>query len=172
MEKKIVTEIARNNKIGMMCHLIDIIIISIFFLLQALTDSSRLVNSIIVIALAIIPVIGEFIFYKKNHETTMIKHFLAIGFAILYTFILFTSTNPLVFTYVIPLLLVISIFNDTKYAAFIGSGIIIENLIVVILQMSTGKFGFINNNVSIIQFATVTLVSAYSIVASKTINTN
>ena len=172
MEKKIVTEIARNNKIGMLCHLIDIIIISIFFLLQALTDSSRLVNSIIVIALAIIPVIGEFIFYKKNHETTMVKHFLAIGFAILYTFILFTSTNPLVFTYVIPLLLVISIFNDTKYAAFIGSGVIIENLIVVILQMSTGKFGFINNNVSVIQFATVTLVSVYSIVASKTINTN
>lgn len=172
MEKKLVSEVARNNKIGMLCHFADILVISLFFLLQALTDSNRIPISITVIMLAFIPVIGEFIFYKRNHETSMVKHFIAIGFAILYTFILFTSTNPLVFTYVIPLILVISIYNDTKYAALIAISVIIENLLVVIIQMSSGKLGYIDNSVCIIQFATMTLVSVFSIVASKTINTN
>lgn len=172
MEKKFVTETARNNKVAMICHLMNIVVILLLFCLQILFDPSRIPLTIIVAIIAIVPVVGEFIFYRKNPETPMVKHFFAIGFAILYTIILFTATNHMVFVYVIPLILVISIFNDIKYSALIASGVIIENLISAVMQIATHKLGFVTDTTAIIQFVIMVLISSYSILASKTIKTN
>lgn len=78
--------------------------------------------------LSYVPTTLSWIAYAKRRDTTMVKHFLSIGYAILYTFLLFTAQNDLVFTYVIPLLIVVTLYNDFRYTTMLGAGVIIENL--------------------------------------------
>ena len=87
--------------------------------------------------LAFVPTILCWILYKGRRDTTMIKHVVSYGFAILYTFLLFTAQNPLVFTYVFPMLIVITLYNDFRYTTIIGGGVIIENIGYIVYSALT-----------------------------------
>lgn len=170
--RKILSETARNNKLGYTTHLATSIIMFTFFLLQAASGQQTWVIAGIAAVLAFAPVIGEIIFWKKNNETTAIKHFLAIGFAIFYTFSLFTSKNNLVFAFVIPMILIISVYSDIRYSLLINSGVIIESILVVILGSQSGKYGYAGPDSSIIQIVVVIMIGVYSILTSKTLKAN
>ena len=92
-------------------------------------------------ALAFIPVILSWIFYARRRDTTMIKHVVSCGYAILYTFLLFTAQNPLVFTYVFPMLIVITLYNDFRYTTVIGLGVIVENIGYIVYSALTKQLG-------------------------------
>ncbi len=52
----------------------------------------------------------------KIRRQKAIKHLLGIGFAVYYTVALIGAGNQLVFVYVIPMFILISVFSDSKYA--------------------------------------------------------
>lgn len=174
-EKKKVTELselARNNTLATFTHSLTVILMLIFTTLKTIQGDKELVYCIIAYVLGLVPVIGEFISMKKNKDTTMVKHFLAIGFAIFYTFTIFTATNNLTFAYVIPLILIISVYNDIKYSTLINGGVIIENIIVISVGANNGKFGYAGMDSAVIQLTVILLISFYSILTSQTLNLN
>lgn len=67
--RKILSETARNNKLGYTAHLATSIIMFTFFLLQAASGQQTWVIAGIAAVLAFAPVIGEIIFWKKKFET-------------------------------------------------------------------------------------------------------
>ncbi|MCR5337179.1 MAG: hypothetical protein K6E75_01350 [Lachnospiraceae bacterium] len=93
----------------------------------------------VVLILAIAPIILCWLFYLKDKNTGLIKHIVGIGFAILYTVILFTSDVDIVFMYVIPILVVVTMFGDVKYIAICSIGAAIENFIYVGVQFAKGN---------------------------------
>lgn len=169
---KNLSDLARNNQTAMFAHTVEVSVMTVFCLLQALIGMQTFGYILIIVLLGFAPVIAERIAWARNKETPFIKHSVAIGFAIFYTFTLFTSTNLLVFVFVVPMILVISIYNDTRYSLIINFGVVLENIILVALGASTGKFGFINSDYSIIQIVFVILVGIYSYMTSRTLNTN
>lgn len=172
MEKKTITELMRNNKIAMLAHVIDVTVMTTFCFLQTLSKMQTWTYIIIVAILGFVPIIAEYMFWKQNKETTMVKHLVAIGFAVFYTFTLFTSTNNIVFAFVIPMILVTSIYKDIRYSLLINVGTVLESIIVVIIGFKTGKFGFADTDSAIIQVVIMILVAIYSLLTSKTINEN
>lgn len=172
MGKKILTEIERNNKTAMIAHAIDTGIMILFCVLQAVGNSSTWLYALIVAILGLIPIAGNIFFWSKNHETSMIKHIVAIGFAIFYTYTIFTATNNLVFLFVVPMIIVISIFNDIRYSLLINTGVVIESFILVIVGSQTGKFGYAGSDSAIVQIVIILLIGAYSILTSHTLNKN
>ncbi len=60
-----------------------------------------------------------------------------------YTYILFTAENNLVFLFAVPLLLIITVYNDTRCTILINIGIVLESLIVSVLGAKA-----INQNLS------------------------
>lgn len=74
----------------------------------------------------------------------MIKHFVGIGYAILYTFVMFTTNNHFTFVYVIPMLIAITVYNDFKYSLPIEVGVVIVNVIQLALFL---KEGFIRKRI-------------------------
>lgn len=172
MKKTHLNELQRNNRTAMTAHLIDSIVMMIFILLQA---TSNLVSPLYVLFAAILglaPVAAEFFFWKRNKETKLIKHIVAIGFAFFYTFCLFTSTNFMVFAFVIPMILVISIYNDAKYTLMINIGVLIESFILVYLGLSQGKYSYANYDTAVIQIVFLILICIYSYITSHTLNCN
>ena len=120
------TEMGRCNFYAMTCHTIVASILSLAYGIETFVKHERtILYFVILLALGLLPVLGEQICFKKNQDTTMIKHFIGYGFAVYYAFLLFTATNPLTFTYVILMILVISVYNDIVYALKINIGCVI-----------------------------------------------
>lgn len=172
MRNNEITELQRNNKTAMTTHFITFLIMIIFILLQAVGGSATFLYAVALTIVGLIPIVMEIYFWKKDKETVMIKHFTAMGFAVFYTICLFTASNNLVFVFVIPMVFVVSIYNDIKYLLMINTGTILESILVVILGATKGGFGFQGIDSAIIQIVVMIMVGAYSIYTAKTLSEN
>ena len=156
-------ELARENTVAMNCHFLVCGIISI--------GDGTLLYVLATIILAMGPVVGEIICYKKQHDTKMIKHFVGIGYAILYTFVMFTTNNHFTFVYVIPMLIAITVYNDFKYSLPIEVGVVIVNVIQLALFFKRGIYTKADMASVEIQFFVIVLICGIqlyvSIVAEK-----
>lgn len=166
------TSTARSNKIVMLAHFIDVLVMFIFCVLQTFSGMQTWLYVLLVALLGFIPVALERHFWEKDHGTPVIKHLAAIGFAIFYTFTLFTATNQLVFVFVVPMILIVSVYNDVRYSLMINIGTVLESLIVAIVGSFTGSFGYLGIDYGIIQVVFMILVGIYSIFTARTLKTN
>lgn len=96
---------------------------------------------IITFVLAFVPTILSWVFYIRRRDSRMVQHIISYGYAILYTYLLFTGQNPLVFTYVFPMLIVITLYNDFRSTTLIGGGVIIENIGYIVYSALTKQLG-------------------------------
>lgn len=172
MDTREMTELQRNNKTAMQTHFISFLIMIAFIFLQALGGSASPLYAVVLAIIGVAPVAVEYYFWKKDKETPMIKHLAAIGFAIFYTICLFTSTNNLVFVFVVPMVFVVTIYNDIKYLVIINTGTILESIIIVALGASKGGFGYQGMDSAIIQIVVMLMVGGYSLITAKTLKAN
>ncbi len=121
--------------------------------------------------------------FERNNRIGIICHtvvvslmellaFLSYGFAVYFTLVIFTSADAMLFYFVVPLLLVISIYNDVAYSLKINIGVVIESLLITILGGVYGKFGFTTFNNALIQDIVIILIAVFSYHVAKTININ
>lgn len=172
MEQRINTEIARNNRVGMLAHATDATVMVIYSIIQTYAGLHSGLYAVLMVILGIGPVVAEYVCWKKDPATPAIRHFLAIGFALFYSVALFTSTNNIVFVFVIPMILVISIYNDTKYSLMINTGTVIESLLVAVIGSQTGKFGYAGADSAVIQVVIMVLVGLYSFRSAQVLERN
>ena len=72
----------------------------------------------------LIPPILCWIVYKKNPDSPLIKHIMAIGYGLFYLILCMISTNTiLVFVYALPTVIMVSMFNDYKLSITSGIGV-------------------------------------------------
>lgn len=172
MEQRVNTEIARNNRVGMLAHATDATVMVIYSIIQTYAGLHSGLYAVLMVILGIGPVVAEYVCWKKDPATPAIRHFLAIGFALFYSVALFTSTNNIVFVFVIPMILVISIYNDTKYSLMINTGTVIESLLVAVIGSQTGKFGYAGADSAVIQVVIMVLVGLYSFLSAQVLERN
>lgn len=172
MGKTYLTDIERNNKIAMIAHGIDSLLMVTFCFLQAVTREQAGGYVLFMSVLGLGPVVAEYIFWRKDKASGAIKHLVAIGFATFYTVALFTSTSNMVYAFVIPMILVVSVYNDIRYSIMINTGTVIENILVVILGAKTGGYGYLGQDAGVIQISVMILVAIYSIMTTTTLNEN
>ena len=172
MEQRINTEIARNNRVGMLAHATDATVMVIYSIIQMYAGLHSGLYAVLMVILGMGPVVAEYVCWKKDPATPAIRHFLAIGFALFYSVALFTSTNNIVFVFVIPMILVISIYNDTKYSLMINTGTVIESLLVAVIGSQTGKFGYAGADSAVIQVVIMVLVGLYSFLSAQVLERN
>ena len=172
MEQRVNTEIARNNRVGMLAHATDATVMVIYSIIQTYAGLHSRLYAVLMVILGIGPVVAEYVCWKKDPATPAIRHFLAIGFALFYSVALFTSINNIVFVFVIPMILVISIYNDTKYSLMINTGTVIESLLVAVIGSQTGKFGYAGADSAVIQVVIMVLVGLYSFLSAQVLERN
>lgn len=172
METKKKTEKERNNRIVMICHWIESVMIAVTFLLEMLTGRRPVLYGVIILLLALGPVIAELYFWLKDHNTTMIKHLAAMGFGAMYTVIIFTTTNNQLYLYVLPMVVLITVYNDKAYMLKIIVAIMLENAITVGVGAATGMFGYQNATSAVLQIMAVFLFCIYAYLAASTLEKN
>lgn len=164
------SEKARANKVAMICHTIVSCIIALAYLMEIVKKTRTVPYAVSVAILAIIPCILETLVYKKDKESKWIRHVMGVGFAFLYIYVMMTTVNILAFVYAIPMIIVLTIFDDVAFAIKINVGVILVNIAEAIVMT---KKGVIPNTASLeIQLFVMLLVTVYSMVISKVLNTN
>lgn len=166
------SEFARNNKMVMNAHFVVTLVMVLFCILQAAGGLSSWGYALFALLLGMTPVVLDYAFYRKDKETTMIKHFAGIGFAIFYTFSLFTSTTFVVFLFVIPMLLVVMVYNDTKYSLLLNIGVVIECILTIVIDSKTGQFHYGTSDSAVVQVVSVILIAIYNILTAHTLHKN
>lgn len=171
-ESRATASLARNNRTVLLAHFIDALVMVTFCLLQTFSGLATWSYVLFVALLGFVPVVIGYFLLKKNPETHVIKHLVAIGFMIFYTFTVLTATNQLVFVFIVPIILVVSVYNDVRYSLILNVCTITESLFIAIVGGATGKFGYLGMDYGIIQVVFMILVGIYSLFTAKTLNAN
>lgn len=159
-------ELAKANAVAMNCHCLVCSIMSVAYFVEFLKGDRTLLYVLVTIVLAMAPVAGEFISYKKMHDTKMIKHFVGIGYAILYTFVMFITNNHFTFVYVIPMLIAITVYNDFKYSLPIEVGMVIVNVVQLVMFFQRGIYTKADMASVGIQFFVIVLICGIQLYTS------
>ena len=167
------SEMGRCNFFAMTCHTIIGFVLTAAYGIETFVKGERAAwYFLIVVLMGLGPVIMEQIAFKKNNDTTMVKHFLGYGYALFYIFLVFTATNPLTFTYAMPMILIISVYNDIVYSLKINIGCIIVNIAQIIIGASTHSLGYTNMAGAEIQIALVIMMAVFSVILSNVLSKN
>ncbi|MBR6004311.1 MAG: hypothetical protein IK068_06290 [Lachnospiraceae bacterium] len=154
------------NKLATLAQTILCSVISLAYLLEVVKKTRTLGYALTVVALAFIPVIVAYVLKAKDPASKLVKSVVGIGYAIMYTFVLMTTTNPLVFTYVFPMLIIITLYDDAGYILRIGIGVILVNAIAIVIQLNNGTIT--DSAVAEIQGLVVVVVVVFLILVSRT----
>lgn len=111
-------------------------IIAVAYLIEFIKHNRTLGYTLAVVAICYIPVIIASIIYNNNKDTENgVMRTIGIGFTALYGFVLFTAANDHVYTYVMPMLIILLLFNQMRFITIIGIGSIIFNIISVLINI-------------------------------------
>lgn len=129
-----------SNQIGCIDSTILNSVIAVAYLMEVIKGNRSALYTAIVLALCVVPTIISWALFKKNPDApSAVMRSVGIGFTLLYSYVLFTANNNLVFTYVFPMLLTLIIFNQRRFIAIIGVGAALENIIYVIIYALNNK---------------------------------
>lgn len=105
------------------------------YILEVAKGVRDVVYLTILVIILIIPAIINAVFQIKNHETKATKYILTAGYLCMYAFVLATATSSITFSYILPLLLVLSLTHDKKL-------LIIANMSVLVINIGSIIYGF------------------------------
>ncbi|MCH5259190.1 MAG: hypothetical protein J1F18_05515 [Lachnospiraceae bacterium] len=133
------SEMQRCNKVTMLCHGIIGAIISAAYVIEVLKGSRTILYLAMLVLLAVGPVIVEVAIYKKNPESDILRKVIAYSYAVMYAVVVFTTTSKLPFTYIVPMLIIITLYGDISYCLKVGVGGVLVNVADVIYKaLDTG----------------------------------
>lgn len=166
------TPLARNNKVVMLAHFINVLVIMAFTVSQVFSGELSWGYIVGAIVLAFAPDVISLICWSRNHETQVIKHLTAIGFAVFYVFILLSSSNHIIYIFCVPMMLAYSVYNDMRGSLLVSAGVVFFNVLAVLIGSTTGKLGYIGPEFAAAQISMISLFSIYCIFVAKTSESN
>lgn len=123
-------DLSRSNGTALFLLTIEELLLSIVYVIETLKGN----YSPIVITLLLITFITSIIIgwtsYLKKTDNTMIKHLISYGFATFYTILLLGKYSTISLFSVIPLLVIITVYNDFKYTLKCNISVIIQNILL------------------------------------------
>lgn len=149
-------EIAKVNKVTLLCHGIIGGLLSAAYLLEVFKGSRTIGYWFIIFGLSLIPVIVEMMIYKSNPESSILRKVVGYTYALLYVIVVFTTTSTLPFTYILPMLIVITLYGDIKYCIKIGVGGVLINVADVAYKALT--IGIAQDDIPDVEIRLIVLV--------------
>lgn len=130
-------EMTKVNKVTLLCHGIIGGLISAAYLLEVLKGSRTIGYWLLLFFLSLAPVILEALILKNNPASDIFRKVVGYSYALLYVVVVFTTTSILPFTYILPMLIAITVYVDIKYCLKIGIGGVLVNVADVVYKALT-----------------------------------
>ena len=151
-----ISEMKRCNKMTTLCHGIISVMISAAYLLEVVKGSRTIFYFAIIAILALGPVIVEVMIYRRKPESNILRKVIAYSYAMLYTVAVFTTHSKLPFTYILPMLIVITLYGDIAYCMKVGIGAVLVNVADVVYKAFT--IGYTHDEIPDIEIRLIVVV--------------
>ncbi len=113
-------------------------VLALAYAIEVVKDARSLGSYLIVLALCVLPsVISVGVFLRKR-DSLAVRYIFAVGFALLYAYIMLTTTTNLAFCYVIVAYVILMVYTDTKLLLGMGGFAILVNLAVIAKKVTAG----------------------------------
>ena len=166
MEKKRFNEKRKVNQTSMICYAVLVFILFAAYMLE-LVKGNRTVGYIMIFDIILLaPLVLALLTYKKNNESAL-RYMITAGYGVLYVFVLLTSVTKLSFVYIIPMIIILTLYRDWKLVLAAGAAAIAANVIFVFYYL-----GSISNTATDItefeiQLAVLILLTAFAVAATR-----
>ena len=115
----------------------------------------------IFLLLLILPAVIDMVIQKRNPESEVVKYLLPISYFVVYIFVLFTGNTTMTYVYMIPMLMIFSLFHKWKYTTSYSVGVVSCNIMYLGYVKATGALEAVPMIDIEIQLAAVFLVALY-----------
>lgn len=132
------SESAMVNKTAVLALTILCSIMAVTYVVQLIQGSRSIGYVILMAVLCIVPFSAGWVVYGRDKESQLIRHIVALGFALMYMVGLFTANNDLFFVYAIPMLIIVTLYGDLRYTRLIGIGVAVVDLLSVGIRIVRG----------------------------------
>ncbi len=122
------------------------------------------------VIIVIVPITIAVITYYRNKQSDMMKYITLVGYLIIYTIALTTSTSALSFVYIFPIILMYMLYFNLKLTLYSYLYIFLLNVGVIGYKFISGAVTVKNSTDLTIQFAAITLFGFAIIIATQISN--
>lgn len=122
----------RINRALLLCWTIMAAILTGTYILEVIKGSRTIGYIIIFLLLTITPVIFAWILYTKNRNTASVKWICAVGYMLMYAYVLLTGNTVMVFVYIWLIIILMMMYSDPKLILAVGVTAILVNLVSAI----------------------------------------
>ncbi|MCM1273372.1 MAG: methyl-accepting chemotaxis protein [Clostridium sp.] len=132
-------EMERNNRFVIIGYTIYNIVLLACYVIEVVKKSRTIGYFLIFAALSLIPLVCMHVIYRKDPSSRYVRLVLGIGYAIFYSFTVFTTYSPVAFVYGILISLFVLVYGDVTYTKRMGWGLFIINAANVAYMQIQGK---------------------------------
>ena len=100
------------NKIALSGTTIMNLVVAVAYVIEVLKGGRTINTYLIILTLCVIPIVIAFSIFLKKRDSVTIRYVLAVGFAVLYCYVMYGTTTNTSFCYVIVIFLVLTVYMD------------------------------------------------------------
>lgn len=157
------------NRTAILGHSLISAVLIIAYMLEMFKGSRTPAYFAVFAVLCATPIAIEFFVFSKDKESSLIKHVVCIGYSILYTFAIFTTTSLLTCTYAFPMFMVVILYMDTRCCALIAGGASLGNAIYIVYHYFTVGYSASELPDVEIRMACVLLTGIFMVLSCKAV---
>lgn len=166
-----VKEIAQQyqNKTALIGVTIMNAILAIAYVLEVFKNARSIGSYAVIAAFCILPCVFAWAIYNKQKDSKNIRYICGIGFALLYSYIMWTTTTDIAFCYVIVIMVILIVYVDLKFLSTLGIYALLVNVVVIVRKALAGQLtGSALTNAEVI-VACLVLTTVFTVLAIKKI---
>lgn len=146
------------------------IVLAVAYAIEVVKGAREIGSYLIIAMLCLLPCVISACVFSRKRDAVAVRYILAAGFALLYGYIMFTTTTNLAFCYVIVAYVILMTYMDSKLLSGLGGLAIAVNVGVVIKKLMSGAFTGTEVTETEIVLACLILTGLFTALALKKIN--
>lgn len=154
------------NQRLLICYDIVSFVLFVAYIMELVKGNRSVPYTIVFSILLIVPLVMANLAYKRRPECKAVRSITALGYGILYAFVLWTTVSILAFTYAIPMIIAIAVFADKNYTLKVGIASAFINIVHIVIQYMTTGITSMELVDYEIQVAAIALVIAFSYIST------
>ena len=163
------SEVRRANRLLVVLYVSLCFVLTAAYVMEFLKGARSVTYLLVFMVFLYAPGIIDYMFRRKNPETSKTRYIISFGYFILYAFVIATTTKITAFCFIIPMILVLTLMHDRILLTVLNILVLFTNLAkigynLLALNMLDDAEYIVNIE---IQIALLLLITIYSILTSK-----
>ncbi len=150
------SEKAYINRAAILCHTIIDIALALAYMLELFKGTRTVEYICFFTALCLVPVIAEWILFRRSPESGLIRHVIGVCYGMLYVFTIFTANSVTNFVYAVPMFVVLLLYSDVRFSVLYCGTLCLMNILDVIYVALT--VGYAADQIADVEIRTTSII--------------